>query len=100
MILPGWRKLSPGAVLRESGNAVQHRTGAWRAHRPVVAMTNCTHCMLCWLFCPDGSIETAEGRFLGIDLEHCKGCGICVVECPRNAIKLVPEVESAAGETR
>jgi len=30
------------------------------------------------------------GRYV-IDLDFCKGCGICVTECPCGAIDLVPE---------
>ena len=26
-----------------------------------------------------------------IDLDFCKGCGICVSECPSGAIQMVPE---------
>ena len=26
-----------------------------------------------------------------IDLDYCKGCGICVAECPCGAIEMVPE---------
>jgi len=26
-----------------------------------------------------------------IDLDFCKGCGICVEECPCGAIEMVPE---------
>jgi Pyruvate/2-oxoacid:ferredoxin oxidoreductase delta subunit len=26
-----------------------------------------------------------------IDLDYCKGCGICVAECPAGAIQMVPE---------
>jgi Pyruvate/2-oxoacid:ferredoxin oxidoreductase delta subunit len=26
-----------------------------------------------------------------IDLDYCKGCGICVEECPSGAIRMVPE---------
>jgi Pyruvate/2-oxoacid:ferredoxin oxidoreductase delta subunit len=26
-----------------------------------------------------------------INLDYCKGCGICVEECPRNAMSLVEE---------
>ena len=26
-----------------------------------------------------------------VDLAHCKGCGICVEECPRGAMVFVPE---------
>ncbi len=27
----------------------------------------------------------------GFDYDHCKGCGICSVECPRDAIQMQPE---------
>jgi pyruvate ferredoxin oxidoreductase delta subunit len=47
--------------------------------------------MLCWAFCPDGSILVEEGKVTGIDLAHCKGCGICAQECPRKAISIVEE---------
>lgn len=97
MILSGWRELAPGALIQKAGNAVEYRTGAWRAERPVVDMAKCTHCMLCWLFCPEGTILTALGRFEGFDLEHCKGCGICAVECPPKAIEMVSEAESLKG---
>ncbi len=26
-----------------------------------------------------------------IDLDYCKGCGLCVAECPSGAIAMVPE---------
>jgi Pyruvate/2-oxoacid:ferredoxin oxidoreductase delta subunit len=26
-----------------------------------------------------------------IDLDYCKGCGLCVAECPRNAMALAEE---------
>ena len=26
-----------------------------------------------------------------IDLDYCKGCGLCVAECPSGAIQMVPE---------
>ena len=72
------------------------RTGSWRVLRPVVDYEKCTPakrgkeaCFLCWLYCPDGVIsKTIE---LQIDLEYCKGCGICSEECPTNAISMVDE---------
>jgi len=34
-------------------------------------------------------LQDAQRR---INLDYCKGCGICVVECPRNAMALEEEV--------
>ena len=99
MEMPGWKKMAPGGLIRERGNAVEYRTGIWRDQKPVADIAKCTHCMICWLFCPEGTIETAEGKFLGFDLEHCKGCGICAVECPPKAIKMVPEGQGDEGDT-
>ncbi len=51
----------------------------------------CTECNNCAVFCPDAAItHRAEGGYT-IDESHCKGCGICVAECPRGAMSLVPE---------
>lgn len=52
----------------------------------------CNECDNCRLFCPDLAVkreESREGR--SIDYDYCKGCGICVVECPRNAMSLEEE---------
>ncbi|MFH0787804.1 MAG: FAD-dependent oxidoreductase [Pseudomonadota bacterium] len=53
----------------------------------------CNQCDNCRLFCPDLSVireDTPQGR--RIDYDYCKGCGICVVECPRNAMVLEEEL--------
>jgi Pyruvate/2-oxoacid:ferredoxin oxidoreductase delta subunit len=31
------------------------------------------------------------GKEYLIDLDYCKGCGLCVSECPSGAIQMVPE---------
>lgn len=52
----------------------------------------CNQCDNCRLFCPEIAVhreESAQGR--RIDYDYCKGCGICVVECPRNAMSLEEE---------
>jgi pyruvate ferredoxin oxidoreductase delta subunit len=30
---------------------------------------------------------------IGMDLDHCKGCGICAQECPQKAIKMMEETK-------
>lgn len=45
--------------------------------------------MICWKYCPDACITPAEKPV--INLDYCKGCGICAEECPRGAITLVEE---------
>lgn len=50
----------------------------------------CNQCDNCRLYCPDLAVckdASAQGRH--INLDYCKGCGVCVVECPRNAMSLV-----------
>lgn len=52
----------------------------------------CNQCDNCRLFCPDLAVlreDTSQGRRINYD--YCKGCGICVVECPRNAMVLEEE---------
>jgi NADPH-dependent glutamate synthase beta subunit-like oxidoreductase/NAD-dependent dihydropyrimidine dehydrogenase PreA subunit len=50
----------------------------------------CNACDYCRLYCPEMSvIMNNTGR--SIDLDYCKGCGLCVAECPRNAMALKEE---------
>ncbi len=47
----------------------------------------CTQCDTCLVYCPDGVISRCDDGYR-IDEEYCKGCGICVAECPRRAMDL------------
>jgi 2-oxoacid:acceptor oxidoreductase delta subunit (pyruvate/2-ketoisovalerate family) len=62
----------------------------------------CNRCDNCRLFCPDLAVVRDQNP-LGrrIDYDYCKGCGVCVVECPRNAMTLAEEQcpESIGGGT-
>jgi len=66
-------------------------TGDWRTHRPVKDDNKCNQCGVCALYCPTGSIKYDEGKKFWINLDYCKGCGICEVECVRKAIIMVEE---------
>ena len=76
------------------------KTGQWRTLRPVVDDSKCTPaktkkpgCFHCWLYCPEAVINRSVP--IAIDLDYCKGCGICAEECPAGAITMVPEHEAA-----
>ncbi len=52
----------------------------------------CFECDNCYGLCPDDVItKLGPGQKYEIDLEYCKGCGICAAECPCGAIEMVPE---------
>jgi pyruvate ferredoxin oxidoreductase delta subunit len=38
----------------------------------------------CWVFCPENAIIVDGEKIAGINYDYCKGCGICVNECPVN----------------
>jgi 2-oxoacid:acceptor oxidoreductase delta subunit (pyruvate/2-ketoisovalerate family) len=65
-------------------------TGSWRTIRPVVDADLCTYCGQCTLYCPPQCMID-KGDHFEANLAYCKGCGICAKECPRKAIKMVPE---------
>ncbi len=93
---PGWKDIPIGGMILEAGNAVEYETGSWRTMRPIRDEEKCIHCLRCWIYCPDSAILVEEGKVVGIDLEHCKGCGICARECPSRvqAITMVLEIEA------
>jgi len=45
----------------------------------------CNFCDNCWVYCPDVAIKRLRDEY-EFDYDYCKGCLVCVVECPRDAI--------------
>ncbi|MES5819838.1 NAD(P)-binding protein [Streptomyces sp. RG80] len=60
--------------------------------RRCMSCGNCFECDNCYGVCPDNAItKLGPGRGFAIDLDYCKGCGLCAAECPAGAILMVPE---------
>jgi len=82
------KAMKTDAGLVGPGSFVENKTGSWRTFRPEKDDTKCNKCLFCWYFCPEGCI-IRKGEALTINLDYCKGCGICAHECPKEAIKMV-----------
>jgi pyruvate ferredoxin oxidoreductase delta subunit len=115
--MPKWHELALGTAVIYAGSARALKTGDWRSSRPiwhyVGEATGCIQCGVCTIYCPEGCIDilklsetgydlaelskrpesgiTPESPVPAADLDYCKGCGICVRECPTHCIELVPE---------
>jgi 2-oxoacid:acceptor oxidoreductase delta subunit (pyruvate/2-ketoisovalerate family) len=54
----------------------------------------CNQCDNCLIFCPDVAVlRDGDERPYVFDYDYCKGCGICVAECPRRAISFEEEIK-------
>jgi putative selenate reductase YgfK subunit len=52
----------------------------------------CDGCDNCYVFCPDVAISRENGVY-SIDYDYCKGCLICVQECPRGILSTESEAK-------
>jgi 2-oxoacid:acceptor oxidoreductase delta subunit (pyruvate/2-ketoisovalerate family) len=67
-------------------------TNALFEARRCLSCGNCFECDNCYGVCPDNAvIKLGPGKRFEFNYDYCKGCGICVSECPCGAIKMVPE---------
>jgi len=60
--------------------------------RRCLSCGNCFECDNCYGVCPDNAVIKLGGsQRYEFNYDFCKGCGICVSECPCGAIEMVPE---------
>lgn len=60
--------------------------------RRCLSCGNCFECDNCYGVCPDNAvIKLGPGKRFEFNYDYCKGCGVCVAECPCGAIKMEPE---------
>jgi Pyruvate/2-oxoacid:ferredoxin oxidoreductase delta subunit len=62
--------------------------------RRCLSCGSCFACDNCYGVCPDNAViklEPGGAYAYAFDLDYCKGCGLCMEECPCGAIEMVPE---------
>jgi pyruvate ferredoxin oxidoreductase delta subunit len=69
------------------------KTGTWRVERPVINLEACKKCDICILECVENTIDKGSDGYPKIDYNYCKGCGVCANVCPVKAIKMEIEVK-------
>ena len=59
--------------------------------RRCMSCGNCFGCDNCYGVCPDNAVlKIGDGQY-EFDYDFCKGCGLCVAECPCGSIEMQPE---------
>jgi pyruvate ferredoxin oxidoreductase gamma subunit len=86
--LPAWA--AAPTIVAEANSALR-TTAGWRVYRPVIDLSRCSRCFLCFVLCPEGAVHLDAEHDPWIDYDHCKGCLVCVEECPPHAIASVRE---------
>jgi Pyruvate/2-oxoacid:ferredoxin oxidoreductase delta subunit len=81
------------STFEEVVGGLDESTAKYEARR-CLSCGNCFACDNCFGVCPDNAVikldDPGPYRY-EIDLDFCKGCGLCVAECPAGAIEMEPE---------
>jgi Pyruvate/2-oxoacid:ferredoxin oxidoreductase delta subunit len=95
---PGKAELIQAADSSTSAPSIGEGTineGTWERERVVgeagrcLSCGTCNLCLQCFSSCPEACIRlNSDKTALTIDLDFCKGCGICANECPRGVITM------------
>jgi NADPH-dependent glutamate synthase beta subunit-like oxidoreductase len=65
--------------------------------RRCLSCGNCFECDNCYGVCPDNAvIKLGPGQRFRFNYDYCKGCGLCVAECPCGAIRMDPEPDNGS----
>ena len=91
--------LAPAAERRAS--QVTEVTLAYSREQAVAEADRCMSCGVCngcdncYIVCPDVSVmrDTRQNGHYSIRTHYCKGCLVCVQECPTGCLERVPELD-------
>ncbi len=79
------------STFEEVVGGFDQETAQFEARR-CLSCGNCFECDNCYGVCPDNAVmKLGPGRRYEFNYDYCKGCGLCVSECPCGAIRTVPE---------
>ncbi len=80
------------STFEEVARGLDDSTALYEARR-CLSCGNCFSCDNCYGVCPDNAVikRATPDEPYAFDYDFCKGCGICVAECPCGAIKMIPE---------
>jgi 2-oxoacid:acceptor oxidoreductase delta subunit (pyruvate/2-ketoisovalerate family) len=79
------------STFEEVVQGLDESTAQYEARR-CMSCGNCFECDNCFGVCPDNAvIKLGPGKRFRVDLDYCKGCGICAQECPSGSILMIPE---------
>jgi NADPH-dependent glutamate synthase beta subunit-like oxidoreductase len=66
-------------------------TARYEARR-CLSCGGCISCDNCFALCPDNAVlKLGPEKAYAVDLDYCKGCGLCVEECPTGSMTMEPE---------
>jgi NADPH-dependent glutamate synthase beta subunit-like oxidoreductase len=79
------------STFEEVVGGFDEQTAQFEARR-CLSCGNCFECDNCYGVCPDNAVvKLGPGLRYQFNYDYCKGCGLCVAECPCGAIRTVPE---------
>ncbi|MDA8260168.1 MAG: NAD(P)-binding protein [Betaproteobacteria bacterium] len=79
------------STFEEVQGGLDENTALFEARR-CLSCGNCFECDNCYGVCPDNAVvKLGPGQRFQFNYDYCKGCGMCVAECPCGAIKMEAE---------
>jgi NADPH-dependent glutamate synthase beta subunit-like oxidoreductase len=84
--LPAPERLASGDEVQVGFGLEQVLTEAERCF----SCGTCIHCDNCVYYCPDLAVKREADGYVVLT-DYCKGCGVCVRECPTGSMKMIEE---------